>query len=134
MGTMVRINEDNYVAIKKLADQDDRSVTSMTNRLLDKALGRSTIGVVGEYTTPVQKTEAPKPEVMPPSVADLLRNGDLKAGSTVAYTGKPSEPDFSANELECCEHPTRPCKHWVWDADSGEGYKNVLSGRFREAD
>lgn len=133
MGTMVRINEDNYIAIKKLADKDDRSVTSMTNRLLDSALGRSTIGVVGEYTPPAQKTEAQNPVVTTPSVADLIRNGDLKPGTAVKYTGEPSEPDFSANEHECCQHPSRPCKHWQWNVDQA-GYVNVLSGRYREAD
>lgn len=47
------------------------------------------------------------------------------------------EDDFKAvviTELECCQHPTRPCKHWVWDTDSGDGYKNSLSGRYKEAE
>ena len=42
--------------------------------------------------------------------------------------------DASVGELECCKHPTRPCKHWVWDTVSGEGYRNTLSGRYREAE
>ena len=37
-------------------------------------------------------------------------------------------------EYDCCEHPSRPCKHWVWDSVNGDGYKNTLSGRYREAD
>ena len=47
-----------------------------------------------------------------------------------------SELTVSPDSLEqdCCEHPSRPCKHWVWDNVSGDGYKNILSGRFREAD
>lgn len=38
MAIPVRINEDTYEAIEKLAKNDGRSVTVMTNRLLDKAL------------------------------------------------------------------------------------------------
>lgn len=48
----------------------------------------------------------------------------------------PDAMDILASNLEqpCCQHPTRPCKHWVWDSEMGDGYKNVLSGRYREAD
>ena len=35
-------------------------------------------------------------------------------------------------ELPCCAG-ARPCKHWVWDTATGEGYRNSLSGRLREA-
>ncbi len=75
-----------------------------------------------------------KPMVVNPAVADLIKNADLKPGSEVKYTGTLEAPDFTANEQDCCQHPTRPCKHWQWDTNTGEGYKNILSGRFREAD
>ena len=85
--------------------------------------------------TPIENTPLPeKPMVVNPAVADLIKNADLKPGSEVKYTGTLEAPDFTANEQECCQHPTRPCKHWQWDVQSGEGYKNILSGRFREAD
>lgn len=120
MAVPVRVNEDNYIKLQKEAEKERRSVVSQLNVILDDRYGRNTTGV-----------DNPEPKVVHPAVADLLRNGDLKSG-------EPPEPDFSTNEssaeLECCQHPTRPCKHWVWDTDSGEGYKNTLSGRFREAD
>lgn len=31
-------------------------------------------------------------------------------------------------EFPCCSNDT-PCKHWIWDQASGEGYINSLSGR-----
>ena len=133
MGTMVRINEDNYIAIKKLADKDDRSVTSMTNRLLDSALGRSTIGVVGEYTPSpkIAEAETPKPIDLDALIAT---NKEPMYGGT-APSADVSELVRQPNaELECCKHPSYPCKHWVWDIETGEGYKNTLSGRYREAD
>lgn len=36
-------------------------------------------------------------------------------------------------EAACCKG-ARPCRHWVWDSSTGEGYKNSLSGRTRSAD
>ena len=122
MAVPVRINEDNYVKLQKEAERERRSVVSQLNVILDERYGRNTVGNLDET-----------PAVVHPAVADLLRNGDLKSGETVKYTGEPSEPDFSANELDCCQHPSRPCKHWQWNVDQA-GYVNILSGRYREAD
>lgn len=131
MAITVRINEDNYVSLKQLADKERRSVVAQLDVILDNYFHRDTVGNV----TPVENTPLPeKPTVVHPAVADLLRNGDLKPGTAVKYTGEPSDPDFSANELECCQHPIHPCKHWVWDIETGEGYRNTLSGRYKEAD
>jgi len=142
---ILRVDDDVHDIIKTMAAYEDRTIGAFLNRFFREARdGRRNDGLwslwysdgsiredkVPSETTPLTE----KPQVVNPAVADLLRNGDLKPGTTVAYTGKPSEPDFSANELECCQHPSRPCKHWVWDTDSGEGYRNTLSGRFREAD
>ena len=48
-----------------------------------------------------------------------------------------SEPQIihtgEIGEYECCAAPA-PCKHWVWDIQSGEGYINSLSGRVRSAE
>lgn len=35
-------------------------------------------------------------------------------------------------EMDCCPNDNRPCKHWVWDVEGGEGHVNTLSGRLRE--
>lgn len=45
-----------------------------------------------------------------------------------------ADDHLAAGEFACCLNETRPCKHWVWDTNSGEGYKNSLSGRFKEAE
>lgn len=51
-----------------------------------------------------------------------------------------SEPDGSESfpkfggELPCCINETQPCKHWVWDSKTGEGYVNSLSGRIMEVE
>ena len=132
MGTMVRINEDNYIAIKKMADEDGRSVTNMTNRLLDRVIGRDSEGTPTE-NTPLPKNTEPinlekiKSEATPPtsSVADL-------------FAAPPYDPEVAAKqlsgELPCCLNELQPCKHWVWDVNSGDGYKNSLSGRLMEVE
>ena len=104
-----------------------------------KAQGRTLQWVVenkltGEIPPSPKNIEPKTPAITTPAVADLIKHGDLKPGETVKYTGEPSDPDFSANEMECCQHPIHPCKHWVWDIDTGEGYRNTLSGRYKEAD
>lgn len=56
----------------------------------------------------------------------LLENKKNSPEPQIIYTGE-------IGEYECCIAPT-PCKHWVWDVQTGEGYKNILSGRTREAE
>jgi hypothetical protein len=82
MGTMVRINEDNYEAIKKLAEVDGRSVTNMANRLLDKALNRDTEG----KNTPLPKNYADKN-----LTDDLLKPTGISGEQYDSYEKK-SEP------------------------------------------
>lgn len=59
---------------------------------------------------------------------DIQANQDKRYESALVEGIKPSR----AGELPCCAG-VRPCKHWVWDSATGEGYKNTLSGRFKEA-
>lgn len=35
-------------------------------------------------------------------------------------------------ENGCCMNEVKPCSHWKWDSETGEGYVNVLSGRKME--
>lgn len=68
----------------------------------------------------VQNPEKIKSEATPPSdsVADLF---------TVP-------PVAEVLEQECCLNEQRPCKHWSWDIQSGDGYVNTLSGRKLEVE
>lgn len=117
MAVTVRINEDNYVSLKQLADKERRSVVAQLDVILDEYFHRDTVGNV----TPIENTPLPeKPQVLNPAVADLIQQ-------TKDNVDKPLE-------MDCCQHPIHPCKHWVWDIETGEGYKNTLSGRYREAD
>jgi len=36
-------------------------------------------------------------------------------------------------EQVCCKNELKPCQHWVWDIQTGEGHINSLSGRLMEA-
>lgn len=74
-----------------------------------------------------QKTEQPKP-------AEPEKN---KSGATPEL-GDLFQPEVAAEvlnpELACCMNETQPCKHWTWDAQMGDGYKNILSGRVMEVE
>lgn len=76
---------------------------------------------VPEKTPVPQKYDEPKP-----SVDDLIKQ-------TPSYDPVVAERQI-AGEQSCCLNEQRPCKHWVWDAQTGEGYRNVLSGRYKEAE
>ena len=47
------------------------------------------------------------------------KNEWVDVGST------PQSPD-------CCKSD-KPCKHWVWDSATGDGYVNTITGEVREA-
>ena len=42
-----------------------------------------------------------------------------------------SNPPKKAEKLPCCLG-SKPCKHWVWDMSTGDGYVNTLTGEVRE--
>lgn len=42
-----------------------------------------------------------------------------------------SNPPRKAEKLPCCLG-SKPCKHWVWDMSTGDGYVNTLTGEVRE--
>lgn len=72
-------------------------------------------------------------------VSDLVRDIDVpsknnsEATPTPVYDPIVAERQLSG-ELACCANETRPCKHWVWDTATGEGYRNILSGRVLEVE
>ena len=39
---------------------------------------------------------------------------------------------IKARREPCC-NMTRPCKHWIWDVQLGDGYINTLTGEKKEA-
>lgn len=110
-----------------------------------KAEGRTLQWVVENRltgTTPLPKnTEPPKPTGISGSQYTSYEKPILTPNVTVddlikqapEYDEKVAERQLSG-ELTCCTNDVRPCKHWVWDTTTGEGYRNTLSGRYREAE
>lgn len=129
MATPVRVNEDNYVKLQNEADTQRRSVVSQLNVILDERYGRNTVGV-----TPIIPP-VPKKIANEPSAKDIKHVPDITKVSDLLRE-QPDADDILSSSLEqpCCGNDVRPCKHWVWDNVTGEGYKNTLSGRFREAE
>lgn len=61
----------------------------------------------------------------PPNVVAKLPKeiqGAFVSADSIKRDPKPKE------EQPCCQDPT-PCRHWVWDINSGDGYVNSISGR-----
>ena len=42
-----------------------------------------------------------------------------------------ANPPRKAEKLPCCLG-NKPCKHWVWDMNTGDGYVNTLTGEVKE--
>lgn len=69
MAVTVRINEDNYQALKELADKERRSVVAQLDVLLDDYFNRTTVGNVSPEIGLPQKIT----EVETPRVDDLIK-------------------------------------------------------------
>ena len=135
MATPVRINEDNYAELQKEADNQRRSVVAQLNVILDERYGRYTAGNKVTPAIPlgggkIITAETP-PNKQVVDVKDLLSDKEFIGK---AVEGSMEKRAAVLYEQDCCQNDVRPCKHWVWDTSSGEGYKNTLSGRFREAE
>lgn len=93
-------------------ENDDVTMSGLINKLLEEHFS------VNEYAgrqsgTPPETWVSPKKlEPQTPKVDDL----------------------FADAEYICCKNENKPCKHWVWDSASGEGYVNILSGRKMEVE
>ena len=64
--------------------------------------------IVSEHTPPEKNASEATPQ--------------RKKAGVAQYDGK----------LPCCRGSS-PCRHWVWDIDSGDGYVHTITGEKREA-
>lgn len=68
---------------------------------------------------------------------DRTLGGQIKHLMKIKKKSQPDEnwvesnPPRKATKLSCCLADT-PCKHWLWDMNTGEGYINALTGEVRE--
>lgn len=74
MAVPVRINEDNYVSLKSIADRERRSVTAQLAVILDEYFKRDTVGTPTVITPPPEKTEPIRVET-PGEVIDNAHKG-----------------------------------------------------------
>lgn len=125
MAIPVRINEDNYAHLQQMAERERRSVTAQLNVILDERFGRNTVG------SPIENTPPPKKNLEGKS--SIVVTDDLIKQSVEGSMDR-RQAVLDSAEQPCCANENRPCKHWVWDTATGEGYRNTLSGRFKEAE
>lgn len=130
---ILRIEDDLHAMIKSLAQEDGRTLAGYVDRhFRDQFQGLTARELKYQENTPPEKITA----VVPSGTAktfdlDEIISGNKKseANATQASASTATTVD---DELPCCKLP-QPCKHWSWDASTGEGYVNSLSGRIREA-
>lgn len=110
----IKVSDDVYQRLKEGADANFRTIGGQIDYLMSLEIGGT-----------------PKiPEAKTPQVDDLFKEPPKKIIS------EPMAQEFPkyGEELPCCLNDTVPCKHWVWDTATGDGYKNVISGRFMEVE
>lgn len=121
--------------LKRQAKTDGRTLQwvveeRLTGELLPSHKNYEGENLRGKHYESITITEA----IERPPVNDLVRaelTGKIKAAVGDKIDNRSQN---TIGELGCCLNDHRPCKHWVWDAESGEGYRNTLSGRFKEAE
>ena len=125
---VIRISDIVHEQLKREAKADGRTLQWLVERKLTGEIPPSPKNTEAKILEPVKISSNVRPDVQKiaseatPDVSDLFPSPDA------------DDIKQSNAEQPCCEHPTRPCKHWVWDTERGDGYRNTLSGRFREAD
>lgn len=149
MTKILRVDDDVHAIIVRLAKEDDRNITPWLNRHF-REFGET--GTIPEKYAPPKNTNRVKPENCTCKYPEvILRNGSGHSEGCPCYfpighvpekNVRSAEPKsvevgdlFSADpELPCCKNELQPCKHWRWDTNTGEGYVNVLSGRYKVAE
>ena len=118
---IIRIDDDNFSKIKYLAEKDNRSMSNYLTTLLNKALGGSS------ESEEVNNNKVPPENISNKNSAALPTAN--KVGGPAPFVPRPPDPETG---YPCCLLK-RPCKHWVWDGNSGV-WTNLLTGRVREND
>lgn len=118
------VNKDNEARLREL-QREGESMSGVINELLHAYFteGKGRVVVASPVETPYSKPGGTAPKS---DVSDLLHPNTYEETKSKVH-------DWDA-EKDCCQNDTKPCKHWVWDVATGEGYVNTLSGRSRDAE
>lgn len=105
MPVNVRISDETYGKLKGYADEKMRSIANAVEYLISSR---------------IDEINRSKTTLTSPEVAQETDEGWVE-----------SNPPRKAEKLPCCLG-SRPCKHWLWDMNTGDGYVNALTGEVRE--
>lgn len=124
MTKQIQVSDATHQRIKDMAERSYRTIAGQIDFMVDALSDtQKSITQYDADNKPFQKIDVtPTPEKKIAEAAP--RVDDLFSGVTGAVP----------REQPCCMNELQPCKHWVWDTQSGEGYKNVLSGRFMDVE
>lgn len=134
----IYITPQNEMYLKK-TKADGESMSGLVNRLLNEHFAEQDgFNDKNSKNTPPIKIQDVQNFVTRGQAAQVAVNDLIKKSEPVGST--PVTPDTfasmtkTAGEQVCCGNETKPCKHWVWDVATGEGYVNSLSGRVMEVE
>ncbi len=133
MNMNIYISPENEKNLREYAStHPNYSMSGLINLLLANHFTAYGTGVPSK-TPPSPKIPAFKTFDEPPV---YMNHGGTTPSGDVTGLFKPDVAAEVANdpELPCCKNENQPCKHWVWDISTGEGYKNSLSGRLLEVE
>lgn len=141
---VIRISDALHQQLKKDAKNDGRTLQwlvedRLSGRTRATGLTLSDRNNHWETTPPAKNSEPsnlgvddltrPRHGIPPENTSEATPRVDDLFKQPAAIT-----PPSRQLEENCCQNEHKPCKHWVWDSNSGEGYVNVLSGRTREVE
>jgi len=130
---MIRLDDDVYTELSEMAPMESRSIANLASHLLRKTLAEALADKDGKLVSPASGERYLKTD----EVSSLIKPDIKKSEATPLPNIRPfnqADPlDATNPEKACCKNEDKPCTHWVWDTSTGEGYRNTLSGRYREA-
>ena len=147
----IRLSDDMYEATAHIAKLEHRSHANQVDMMLtlaishydeliemdrkEKIMVRDHIVKEGRELGLLPKTPTPPKNTPEKKSSEPDGSGVSPVSDVSDLISSPAEtavvPDL---EHECCKNEFQPCKHWVWDAQTGDGYRNILSGRLMEVE
>jgi hypothetical protein len=107
-------------------NRDDILIKQQNKRISEYRAGQEPVSLPAEIKDKfVKAKDLPiTPSVRPASPP----TPSVPVAQTARHTAHNNSKPQPIEEQPCCKEPS-PCRHWVWDIGSGDGYINSISGR-----
>lgn len=127
MAKQLRITDKTHADLAFLAREHTRTITGQLEIIVDNAKEAYYAADIKQYEARAEVVMNLPEEAYPKELFSQEYDLPKKIGMSEV-------PNPGNGEKPCCKNEFKPCAHWNWDANSGEGYVNSLSGRTRDAE